>query len=193
MRLFGHTRRDDVDFYWLRNPARSGRLTAMRPNEPKAAQPRVRDLGQTNPSHSCDARISPNESEAVQHDERHFGQTNPTLREPGDTVLAERTRATESSGHVVILAKRTEAEANCKRGRQMEATRCDRLDAILTKRTRAPASPRVFARAEGISDRSRLVRLCWRHPPPVTTRAAPDNVRSILWRTRLPATASPRG
>jgi hypothetical protein len=33
MRLFGHTRRDDVDFYWLRNPARSGRLTAMRPNE----------------------------------------------------------------------------------------------------------------------------------------------------------------
>jgi hypothetical protein len=78
MRLFGHTRRDDVDFYWLRNPARSGRLTAMRPNEPETAPSRVQDLGQTNPSHCRHAGISPNEPEAVQADEHHFGQTNPS-------------------------------------------------------------------------------------------------------------------
>jgi len=93
MRLFGHTRRDDVDFYWLRNPARSGRLTAMRPNEPETAPSRVQDLGQTSPSHCRHAGISPNESEAVQADEHHFGQTNPSPHKPAHTVVAEQTEA----------------------------------------------------------------------------------------------------
>jgi hypothetical protein len=192
-RLFGHTRRSELEYFGQANPTRSGRRNTARPNEPDAAQPRMH-VGQTNPSDvGHGLRISPNEPEAVQSDEHRFGQTNPTLREPSDTVLAERTRATDSSGHVPILAKRTEAEANCKRGRQMEATRCDRADAILTKRTRAAASRPKYERVGRISHRSRLVRLCWRDPPPVTARAAPDKARCILWRTRLPATASPRG
>ncbi len=75
-RLFGHTRRIEIE-YGLRKPARCGRRTAIRPNEPVAAQPRMHDLGQTNPSKSRDAGIAPNEPEAVRH-AHHFGQTNPS-------------------------------------------------------------------------------------------------------------------
>lgn len=49
-RLFGHTRRDELEYFRLRNPARSGRLNTRRPNEPEAAGSRLRDFGQANPS-----------------------------------------------------------------------------------------------------------------------------------------------
>ena len=152
MRLFGHTRRDDVDFYWLRNPARSGRLTAMRLNEPETAPSRVQDLGQTNPSHCRHAGISPNEPEAVQADEHHFGETNPSPHKPAHTVVAEQTRAA--------------------------------------------AERREFARvacAGRVGQRSRLAWLRRHNPLPVTVCTAAPQARCVLWRTRLPATASPRG
>ena len=86
-RLFGHTRRSELEYFGQANPTRSGRRNTARPNEPDAAQPRMH-LGQTNPSDvGHEIGISPNEPEAVQSDEHRFGQTNPTLREPGDTVF----------------------------------------------------------------------------------------------------------
>src|ERR1700730_3757550 len=149
-RLFGHTRRSEVGYLHLGEPPRPGRPNTIRPNEPKAAQSSVHDLGQTTPSRSGDiGTIPPNEPEAIQREERHFGQTNPSPCEPAETVL--------------------------------------------TKRTRAAASRPKYERVGRISHRSRLVPLCWHDPPPVTARAAPDKGRCILWRTRLPATASPRG
>jgi hypothetical protein len=178
MRLFGHTRRDDVDFYWLRNPARSGRLTAMRPNEPETAPSRVQDLGQTNPSHCRHAGISPNEPEAVQADEHHFGQTNPSPHKPAHTVVAEQ----------------TEAGAPHKNG--FETRRYMRAAPILAKQTRAAAERREFARvacAGRVGQRSRLAWLRRHNPLPVTVCTAAPQARCVLWRTRLPATASPRG
>ena len=90
-RLFGHTRRIEIE-YGLRKPARCGRGTAIRPNEPEAAQPVLHDLGQTNPSQSRHAGIAPNEPKAVHH-EHHFGQTNPSPHKPAQPVAAERTQA----------------------------------------------------------------------------------------------------
>ena len=63
-RLFGHTRRSELEYFGQTNPRRSGCRNPRRPNEPEAAPPDVRDLGQTNPR-PC---------------------------RPADTVLAERTR-----------------------------------------------------------------------------------------------------
>ena len=48
-RLFGHTRRSELEYFGQANPTRSGRRNTARPNEPDAAQPRMH-LGQTNPS-----------------------------------------------------------------------------------------------------------------------------------------------
>src|SRR6202045_2733021 len=45
-RLFGHTRRSELAYLHLGKPTRSGCPNTMRPNEPKAAQPNVHDLGQ---------------------------------------------------------------------------------------------------------------------------------------------------
>jgi hypothetical protein len=48
-RLFGHTRRSELEYFGQTNPRHSGCRNTMRPNEPEAAPPDVRDLGQTNP------------------------------------------------------------------------------------------------------------------------------------------------
>jgi hypothetical protein len=66
-RLFGHTRRSELEYFGQTNPRRSGYRKTRRPNEPEAARPDVRDLGQTNPR-PC---------------------------RPADTILAERTREAE--------------------------------------------------------------------------------------------------
>jgi hypothetical protein len=177
-RLFGHTRRCELAYLQLGKLTRSGRPNTMRPNEPKAAQPNVRNLGQTNPSHSCDAGISPNDPKAVQHDERHFGQTNPSSHKPADTVVAER----------------TEAGAPHRGG--FETRPYMRAAPILAKQTRAAAERREFAKvacAGRVGQRSRLAWLRRHNPPPVTICTAALQARCVLWRTRLPATASPRG
>jgi hypothetical protein len=101
-RLFGHTRRSELAYLHLGKVTRSGCPNTMRPNEPKAAQPNVHDLGQTNPSHSGDiGTIPPNEPDAIQREERHFGQTSPSPHKPTDTVVAERTEPARPIGTVL--------------------------------------------------------------------------------------------
>ncbi len=145
---FGHTCRHDADFYWLRHPARSGTLTTLRPNEPEAAQPRVHDLGQTNPSHSRDAGIAPNEPEADRGATagaacsagiRDVGQTNPS-----------------GSGAPIRIPPNE------------------------------PEAVQVHERHFGQRNPS-----C--EPPLPATRLTSNDRRCVLWRTRLPATASPPG
>ena len=63
-RLFGHTRRSELEYFGQTNPRRSGCRNPRRPSEPEAAPADVRDLG-------------PNEPEAVQASEHRFGRTNP--------------------------------------------------------------------------------------------------------------------
>jgi hypothetical protein len=180
-RLFGHTRRNDREYFGLRNPARSGRLTTIRPNEPEAAASRLRDFSQTNPTRPA-AKIPPNEPEAIQSGELHSGQTNPSLSHAGNASLT----------------KRTEAEGN--RARPMAATPWQRALAILGKRTRAAAKRREFACVVGrVSDRSRLARLRWRNPPPLNAcpqlleRALFSGERGFPPRLRGPPTrAGPR-
>jgi hypothetical protein len=175
-RLFGHTRRDELEYFRLRNPARSGRLNTRRPNEHEAAGSRLRDFGQTNPSGPA-AKIPPNEPEAIQSGELHSGQTNPSLSQAGNATLTER----------------TEVEENYHRARPMAATPWQRARAISAKRTRAAAKRREFACVVGrVSHRSRLARLRWRNPPTLNARLPAAGACSVLWRTRLPATASPR-
>jgi hypothetical protein len=78
-RLFGHTRRSELAYLHLGQPTRSRCPNTIRPNEPKAAQSSVHDLGQTNPSRSGDiGTIPPNEPEAIQ---------------PEGGILAKRARA----------------------------------------------------------------------------------------------------
>ena len=190
-RLFGHTRRDEFEYFRLRNPARSGRLNTRRPNEPEAAGSRLRDFGQTNPIRPGDAvTLSPNEPEAVQSNEQQFGQANPSLPQAWNIALTGRPKANDGPA---ILAERTRPEGDCHRARPMAATPWQRARAILAKPTRAAAKRREFACVAGrVSHRSRLARLRWRNPPTLNARLPAAGACSVLWRTRLPATASPR-
>jgi hypothetical protein len=190
-RLFGHTRRDELEYFRLRNPARSGRLNTRRPNEPEAAGSRLRDFGQTNPIRPRDAvTLSPNEPEAVQSNEQQFGQANPSPPQAWNIALTGRPKANDGPA---ILAERTRPEGDCHRARPMAATPWQRARAILAKPTRAAAKRREFACVAGrVSHRSRLARLRWRNPPTLNARLPAAGGRCILWRTRLPATASPR-
>jgi hypothetical protein len=143
-RLFGHTRQDELAYFWLTNPARSGRLNTIRPNEPEAAGSRLRDFGQTNPSLPGDVvTLAPNEPEAVQSNEQQFGQANPSLPQAGNIVLPGRPRANDGPA---ILAERAKPEETCHGARSMAPTPSQRACAIRAKRTRA-ASPCEFGRA----------------------------------------------
>ena len=67
-RLFGHTRRSELEYFGQTNPRRSGCRNTMRPNEPEAAPARC-------------ARSWPNEPEAVRPSEQRFGRTTPRGRD----------------------------------------------------------------------------------------------------------------
>ena len=145
----------------------------------------------------------------------YFGQANPSAFRLPQYDAAERTRG-GAVPMCAILAKRTRA---CLRRyrlpertrgnegtafwpnepkpkemapfRPMAATPWQRALAILGKQTRAAAERREFACVVGrVSHRSRLAWLRWRNPPPLNARLPAAGARCILWRTRLPATAS---
>ncbi len=140
-----------------RYPARCGRLTTIRPNEPEAAQPRVHDLGQTNPSRSRHAGIAPNEPEAFSSD-KHLGQTNLGVSQTGNTVLNQRPTAKDDP---VGLTDRTQPEGNCRRARPKTPAPCQRARAILAKRTRA-LSRCDIGHGGRLRRQSRLACLRWR-------------------------------
>ncbi len=147
-RLFGHTKRNDLEYFGPTNPRRSSWRSKISLNEPVAAPPTMR-VGQTNPSRSedcCTNRLNqpkPNELKTPRPNACDLGQTNPRPGQPEeDAVLVERTQARDRSSQATALAKRTRGGANCLRHRQTNPTRCRPAVAISAKRTRGADSSR---------------------------------------------------
>jgi len=147
-RLFGHTKRNDLEYFGRTNPRRSRCRSRISLNEPEASPPSMR-VGQTNPSraeHCCTTRSNepkPNELKPARPNACDLGQTNPRPGQPEeDAVFAERTQARDRSSQATALAKRAQGGANCVRHRQTSPTRCRPAVAISAKRTRGAGSSR---------------------------------------------------
>jgi hypothetical protein len=79
-RLFGHTRRDELEYFRLRNPARSGRLNTRRPERTRGCRVSSARFRPSEPEPASGVEYRFDRTTQGKRWPSHFGRTNQTRR-----------------------------------------------------------------------------------------------------------------